>query len=162
MARDRRSKSIYVWILVLVGMAMVMPLAGWMWGRAYGDAPTPTPLAARKMTEADLDAGLLLKLQDQLVSAQVARTREALRAEGMNEDIAPPRVSSTYLTSNGHKFGVVRSTLARDEAELQLVLVVGVVDGSLKRVVCLSGHGEVPLSSGRCAEKLADVFGTVL
>ena len=161
MARTGRSRSIYLWVLILVGLSMVMPVLGWIWS-AYGDAPAAPAPVPRTLTEADLDAGLLLKLQDDLVSAQLARSRAALKAEGLDDALAPPRVSSTYLTGNGHKFGVIRSTLARDAAEVQLVMVVGVVDGKLKRVACVSQQGDVPLGSGRCAEKLADTFGTVL
>jgi hypothetical protein len=159
-----RGRAAYKWVLFLVLVILAMPALFWLVGGASGlrdSRPQPPPRQAR-LSEADLDAGFLLRLQAQLVAAQTARTREALRANGYSEDFPPPRVSSTYVNSNGHRYGLVRSRIAKDDANVEAVLIVGVVDGQLRRVVCTSTVGEVPISSGPCAEKIAEAFGVAL
>ena len=98
-----------------------------------------------------------------MVAAQIARTRKALRDAGYTDTLPPPEVSSTYVRSNGHRYGLVRTRIEKDEAAIQAVLVVGVVDGRIRRVVCIARDGnEVTLGSGPCAMKLAETFDTVL
>jgi hypothetical protein len=159
-----RGRTAYKWVLFLVLLILAMPAVIWLAGGAAGlggSRPPVSPPHAR-LSEEDLDAGFLLRLQAQLVAAQTARTREALRANGYSEDFPPPRVSSTYVTSNGHRYGLVRSRIAKDDANVEAVLIVGLVDGRLRRVVCTSTVGEVPISSGPCAEKIAEAFGVAL
>jgi hypothetical protein len=162
-ASDVRRRTAYT-ILFLVALIFVISAAA-RFGDQLGLGGGRAPAAAapeRQFTEADMDAAFLLRLQDRLVAAQTQRAREALREAGYSDDLPSPQVSSTYVTSNGHRYGLVRSRIRKDDAEVEAVLVVGLAEGRLQRVICTSTHGEVPLSSGPCAHKLGETFGAVL
>jgi hypothetical protein len=161
-ASQVRRRTAYT-ILFLVALIFFISGALRFWDHLDlgGGAPAPA-VPPRQFTEADMDAAFLLRLQDRLVAAQTARARQALRAEGYSEDLPPPQVSSTYVTSNGHRYGLVRSRIGKEDAEVEAVLVVGLAEGKLQRVICTSTKGEVALSAGPCAHKLGETFGTVL
>jgi hypothetical protein len=166
MAREHavRSRTAYKWVLFLVLLILAMPALIWLARDTgvFGGAGRDVPAAPRAIRESDLDAAFLLRLQDRLVAAQMARARAALRANGYSDDLPPPRVSSTYVTSNGHRFGLVRSRIAKEAANVEAVLIVGIVDGKLRHVLCTSTGGEVPLDTGPCAQKIGEAFGVAL
>lgn len=111
------------------------------------------------LTEHQMDATFLSKLEAYTVERVWVNTRRSLINRGVVAQVSRPNSSSVYVLAGGQKFAVVR-TQARDGSEVvHSLFLLGVFGKEVRRVSCVSAGHEIALTFGACADKIKEVFG---
>ena len=118
--------------------------------------------SADGLTENDMDQNFLSNLEAYTVERQVANSRRVLESNGVNAPMPRPTSSALYVMSGGRKYAVVRTTFAGGGGKVYSAQIMGIVGDQMRRVICISQTGEVPITYGVCADKIQETFGSRL
>ncbi len=85
------------------------------------------------------------------------KTKEYLVSQGYPDTEVNLNSEATYVESGPMKLAVIR---LGPSGKANQVFIAGLVGSELKRVVCVTeAQQSIPISYGKCSEKIKEVFG---
>jgi len=113
---------------------------------------------AEGVTQKDLNLNFLKRFETLVVRRTKVNARKYLVSQGYPNAKIDISSESTYVYSGSIKLIVIR--LSGSDGSNQ-VFITGIIGNEFKRVVCVrDSKKRIPITSGVCADKIKEVFGT--
>jgi len=112
--------------------------------------------SADGVTQEMMDINFLNALEDHTKKRTKYHVEQYLKSIGQEAGRFKIGASSIYVIASGYKLAVVRLTLAGSSQ----VHILGIKGAEAIRVGCTqNGEGPVPISYGKCADKIMEAYG---
>lgn len=116
--------------------------------------------AADGITQEHFGPAFLKNFEEYTVERFKVKARELLAAQGLANSELDVTAESVYVEVEPMKLAVVR---LKTSIGTHSVMIAGIVGTELKRIVCLANTAKpIPISYGKCAEKIEEVFGITI